>query len=136
MGPPSLPTNHPSNQSFGFSKVKGNDQQPQGFTNRNRANSGNSGQFQQNQFYNQRNQQQNQPRNHQPQQSYNQQQNQQPYQQFVQNMNQGSQPPQQSQFSNPVVDNLFNQQQRSNNKKFAPNFGATTPRTGRKGGRK
>merc|ERR1711976_769955 len=76
--------------------------------------------------------------------------NQQPYQQFVNNMqgnnpaNQQQQPMQQQQpqqFANPAIDHLFNMQNSQNNnnhhrggnKKFAPNFSASTSRSGRKG---
>lgn len=125
-GPPTLPNNHPSNQSFGF--AKGQEQPPrnsQGFRGQGQRGSA-------------QNVAQNQGRNS----------GHKPYQQLISNMQQPQQEQestdqqqQQPQFSNPAVDNLFNTQSSGQNgqkggKKFAPNFSATTPRSGRKGGKK
>jgi len=120
-GPPTLPNNHPSNQSFGFAKGQEQPAPPrssQGFRGQGRGGAQNVAQEG----------------------------GRQPYQQLISNMQQpqqqeqesGEQQQQQPQFANPAVDNLFNQagSGQKGGKKFAPNFSATTPRSKRKGGKK
>jgi hypothetical protein len=121
-GPPTLPNNHPSNQSFGF--AKGQEQPPAPRSSQGFRGQGGRGSAQNVA-----------------------QEGRQPYQQLISNMQQpqqqqqepAEQQQQQPQFANPAVDNLFNQAGsggQKGGKKFAPNFSATNPRSKRKGGKK
>jgi hypothetical protein len=137
VGPPGLPENHPSNQSFGFAKMQQNDEK-----SRVNHNGFRGSQSRQNHGHNQAGQSraenhggfQHNGNNQNPQNNQ--------YQQLISNMQEPMQQQQQNnqqpQFANPAIDNLFNMQNnpQKGGKKFAPNFSATTPRSGRKGGRK